>query len=154
VIVGISECHRDSERERMWDSCDEHTMWFLVFLYFLLKLIYKCDLSRTTVLEANFLDNGALVTHRPNRDSHFTQLKPSSARLVMDMGHCRQGQFITRNERLHQFKLPLYWSAILQGTSYTCGKQIINYSHITQLRPFRDIFVTGRCRQNHFHTTE
>jgi hypothetical protein len=29
---------------------------FGILIYFLLKLIYKCDLSRTTVLEANILD--------------------------------------------------------------------------------------------------
>ena len=60
VIVTVRENGYETAATSI--QCD-----FGIILYFLLKLIYKCDLSRTTVLEANILDRswfprGASIT--------------------------------------------------------------------------------------------
>jgi hypothetical protein len=54
VIVTVRE--NGCETAATSIQCD-----FGIILYFLLKLIYKCDLSRTTVLEANTLDTWHLL---------------------------------------------------------------------------------------------
>jgi hypothetical protein len=56
--VSVIETVRENGCETAATSiqCD-----FGIILYFILKLICKCDLSRTTVLEANILDTWHLL---------------------------------------------------------------------------------------------